>query len=45
MRIQHCASPQDGRQSNSASHPAGSDDQIVADPAQAKRAGIDLRQL
>jgi hypothetical protein len=45
MRVQHRASPQDGRQSNSAPHPAGADDQIIADPAQGKCARIDLRQL
>jgi hypothetical protein len=45
MRVQHRASPQNGRQSNSAPHPAGTYDQIIADPAQVKRAGIDLRQL
>jgi hypothetical protein len=45
MRVQHRASPQDGRQPNSASHPADADDQIVVDSAQGKRARIDLRLL
>jgi hypothetical protein len=45
MRVQYRASPQDGRQPNSASHPAGANDQVVADSAKGKRAGIDLRQL
>jgi hypothetical protein len=45
MRIDYRASPQDGRQSDSAPHATGTDDQVVADPAQAERPGIDLRQL
>jgi hypothetical protein len=45
MRVHYRASPQDRRQPNSAPHPTGADDQIVADPAKGKRAGIDLRQL
>jgi hypothetical protein len=45
MGVQDRAPPQDGRQSNSAPHPAGADDQVVADPAEGKRAGVDLRQL
>jgi hypothetical protein len=45
MRVHYRASPQDGRQSDSAPHPTGTDDQVVADPAQAERPGIDLRQL
>jgi hypothetical protein len=45
MRVHHRASAQNGRQSNSASHASGADDQVVADPAQGKRAGLNLRQL